>query len=216
VRSYDSNTEQWTTPDAYKGDVHDPMSQRSYMWNDNNPVAYSDPSGYDPDDLSQHAPGLLWDFGMPVLVDLSGNQHPGKTPTYDTKSADNGKIWGAAIGGLAVGAAGSALGGKLCGSVCGTLAGTAASAAGAAAGAKVGETQCAYNFSCAKPPSGFAQAVKKVDALDDLRSILTRTAPKSGPSSPGSAGGSSPLSGSSGNQQGAASGGTQNSPSNSQ
>ena len=27
VRSYDSNTEQWTTPDAYKGDVHDPMSQ---------------------------------------------------------------------------------------------------------------------------------------------------------------------------------------------
>ena len=49
VRSYDSNTEQWTTPDAYKGDVHDPMSQRSYMWNNNNPVAYSDPSGYDPD-----------------------------------------------------------------------------------------------------------------------------------------------------------------------
>ena len=29
VRSYDSNTEQWTTPDAYKGDVHDPMSQRA-------------------------------------------------------------------------------------------------------------------------------------------------------------------------------------------
>ncbi|MGA7748331.1 MAG: hypothetical protein WCA52_15115 [Candidatus Aquilonibacter sp.] len=48
VRSYDSNTEQWTTPDAYKGDVHDPMSQRSYMWNNNNPVAYSDPSGYCP------------------------------------------------------------------------------------------------------------------------------------------------------------------------
>ena len=47
VRSYDSNTEQWTTPDAYKGDVHDPMSQRSYMWNNNNPVAYKDPSGYD-------------------------------------------------------------------------------------------------------------------------------------------------------------------------
>ncbi len=49
VRSYDSNTEQWTTPDAYKGDVHDPMSQRSYMWNNNNPVAYADPSGYNPD-----------------------------------------------------------------------------------------------------------------------------------------------------------------------
>ena len=46
ARGYDSNTEQWTTPDAYKGDVHDPMSQRSYMWNNNNPVQYSDPSGY--------------------------------------------------------------------------------------------------------------------------------------------------------------------------
>jgi hypothetical protein len=36
VRSYDSNTEQWTTPDAYKGDVHDPMSPllrlRGWIW----------------------------------------------------------------------------------------------------------------------------------------------------------------------------------------
>jgi hypothetical protein len=46
VRSYDSNTEQWTTPDAYKGDVHDPMSQRGYMWNANNPIANADPSGF--------------------------------------------------------------------------------------------------------------------------------------------------------------------------
>ncbi len=37
---------QWTSPDAYAGDVHDPMSQHPYMWNDNNPVQYSDPSGY--------------------------------------------------------------------------------------------------------------------------------------------------------------------------
>jgi hypothetical protein len=37
---------QWTTPDAYSGDVHDPMSQHPYMWNSNNPVQYSDPSGY--------------------------------------------------------------------------------------------------------------------------------------------------------------------------
>jgi len=35
-------------PDAYAGDVHDLVSQQKYMWNDNNPVAYSDPSGYDP------------------------------------------------------------------------------------------------------------------------------------------------------------------------
>jgi RHS repeat-associated protein len=46
VRAYDPNLNQWTTPDAYSGDVHDPMSQHPYMWNDNNPVQYSDPSGY--------------------------------------------------------------------------------------------------------------------------------------------------------------------------
>ena len=44
---------QWTTPDAYAGDVHDPMSQKPYMWNGNNPVQYSDPSGYE-----ANGPGL--------------------------------------------------------------------------------------------------------------------------------------------------------------
>ena len=46
VRSYDPQLGSWTTPDAYAGTVHDPMSQQSYMYNDNNPVAYSDPSGF--------------------------------------------------------------------------------------------------------------------------------------------------------------------------
>jgi RHS repeat-associated protein len=46
VRAYDPNLNQWTTPDAYSGDVHDPMSQHPYMWNNNNPVQYSDPTGY--------------------------------------------------------------------------------------------------------------------------------------------------------------------------
>jgi hypothetical protein len=46
VRAFDPSMNQWTTPDAYSGDVHDPMSQHPYMWNDNNPVQYSDPSGY--------------------------------------------------------------------------------------------------------------------------------------------------------------------------
>lgn len=46
VRAYDPQMNQWTTPDAYSGDVHDPMSQHPYMWNGNNPVEYSDPSGY--------------------------------------------------------------------------------------------------------------------------------------------------------------------------
>ena len=47
MRVYDPNANQWTTPDAYAGDVHDPMSQKPYMWNNNNGMAYSDPSGYD-------------------------------------------------------------------------------------------------------------------------------------------------------------------------
>ena len=47
IRTYDSQAGVWTTPDAYHGDVHDPLSQKPYAWNGNNPYAYSDPSGYD-------------------------------------------------------------------------------------------------------------------------------------------------------------------------
>jgi YD repeat-containing protein len=46
VRAFDAGSAQWTTPDAYAGDVDDPMSQQKYMWDGNNPVAYADPSGY--------------------------------------------------------------------------------------------------------------------------------------------------------------------------
>jgi hypothetical protein len=46
IRSFDPSVGQWNTPDAYRGDVHDPMSQKAYMWNRNNPYAYADPSGY--------------------------------------------------------------------------------------------------------------------------------------------------------------------------
>jgi hypothetical protein len=48
VRSYDNTSGAWTSPDAYAGDVHNPMSQKSYVWNGNDPVGYSDPTGYDP------------------------------------------------------------------------------------------------------------------------------------------------------------------------
>jgi RHS repeat-associated protein len=48
VRAFDSAAGIWTTRDAYAGDVHYPMSQKSYMWNNNNPIAYSDPTGYCP------------------------------------------------------------------------------------------------------------------------------------------------------------------------
>ncbi len=47
VRTYDSTSSTWTTPDAYAGEANDPASQKSYMWNNNNPVSYNDPTGYD-------------------------------------------------------------------------------------------------------------------------------------------------------------------------
>ncbi len=46
VRDYDAAVGQWTTPDAYAGDISDPTSQAKCMWNNNNPIAYSDPTGY--------------------------------------------------------------------------------------------------------------------------------------------------------------------------
>ena len=47
ARTTDAETGTWTTPDAYAGDVHDPMSQKAFMWDRNNPYEYSDPSGYE-------------------------------------------------------------------------------------------------------------------------------------------------------------------------
>jgi hypothetical protein len=46
VRAMNTASGQWTAPDAYAGDISDPMSRKSYMWNRNNPVAFEDPSGY--------------------------------------------------------------------------------------------------------------------------------------------------------------------------
>lgn len=44
---HNSNAGIWTTPDAFAGEVHDPKSQKSYMWNDDDPISYADPIGYD-------------------------------------------------------------------------------------------------------------------------------------------------------------------------
>ena len=46
VRAYDPSTAQWITPDAYASTTTDPGSQKPFMWNGNNPVAYGDPSGF--------------------------------------------------------------------------------------------------------------------------------------------------------------------------
>jgi YD repeat-containing protein len=46
VRTFDGGSNAWTTPDVYAGEVADPATQKSYMWNGNNPVSYGDPRGY--------------------------------------------------------------------------------------------------------------------------------------------------------------------------
>jgi YD repeat-containing protein len=59
ARAYDMNTGQWTAPDAYQGDPEDPLSQNAYMWNNNNPYSYADPSGYETGAVSTlNAPGV--------------------------------------------------------------------------------------------------------------------------------------------------------------
>jgi YD repeat-containing protein len=47
VRTYDSTSQQWLTPDAFAGDIHNPISQKPFIWNAGNPLTYSDPSGFD-------------------------------------------------------------------------------------------------------------------------------------------------------------------------
>ena len=47
ARTFDPVSGQWLTPDAYAGDISDPMSQKPFMWNNNNAVQFSDPTGYD-------------------------------------------------------------------------------------------------------------------------------------------------------------------------
>jgi YD repeat-containing protein len=51
VRAMDPDLGTWKSPDAYAGDVRDPMSQKPYMWNGNNPYQYSDPSGYQSEEI---------------------------------------------------------------------------------------------------------------------------------------------------------------------
>ncbi|HET9392186.1 MAG TPA: DUF6531 domain-containing protein [Candidatus Rubrimentiphilum sp.] len=48
VRLYDPQLGGWTTPDAFQGRLDSPITQKSYVWNNDNSLAFSDPSGNDP------------------------------------------------------------------------------------------------------------------------------------------------------------------------
>jgi RHS repeat-associated protein len=69
ARTYDPTSGQWLTPDPYAGDVADPMSQKPFMWNGNNPVEWSDASGYCTDPTPGQKPngclgGVDWNLNM--------------------------------------------------------------------------------------------------------------------------------------------------------
>jgi len=86
VRAYNKDSTSWTTPDAYAGEPHDPMSAQKYVWNGNNPMSYSDPTGYDEIDIN-----FYWS-GMDVSTtqgDYTTNQ---VEHTFITVKDNNGKI----------------------------------------------------------------------------------------------------------------------------
>ncbi|HUY39981.1 MAG TPA: DUF6531 domain-containing protein [Candidatus Dormibacteraeota bacterium] len=75
TRTYDPNVGTWTTPDVYAGNVSDPASQKSYMWNGNNPVQFSDPSGYCPECIVEivEEGGAAIEEGIELGAELSGD-----------------------------------------------------------------------------------------------------------------------------------------------
>jgi hypothetical protein len=100
VRTMDVSTTQWTTPDAYAGDVHDPMSQRPFMWNGNNLYSYSDPSGYDPEEVLRFGFNIQDNtFVTPNGVTPLGIEKTSKPKTQaQINAAAHGKIIGGTIG----------------------------------------------------------------------------------------------------------------------
>lgn len=46
VRTYQGDTQQWSTPDMYQGQMGDPMSAMGYNYAGNNPAMFADPSGF--------------------------------------------------------------------------------------------------------------------------------------------------------------------------
>src|SRR6202163_1079319 len=61
ARAVQSASGQWTTPDAFAGAVHDPMSQKSFMWDNNNAYSYSDPTGFRVQSVdTANADGSAW------------------------------------------------------------------------------------------------------------------------------------------------------------
>jgi YD repeat-containing protein len=88
ARTYDNTSGQWLTPDPYVGDVHDPMSQKPFMWNNNNPVEWADPMGYDPFVIVD--PRQAYGFGHMEIAVI--NPKTGKGNLWSQGPAHNGRL----------------------------------------------------------------------------------------------------------------------------
>jgi hypothetical protein len=59
VRVSDPQTGTWTTPDEFPGFIHDPMSQKSYVLDRNDPTDFEDETGLNPEDPRE----VMLEFG---------------------------------------------------------------------------------------------------------------------------------------------------------
>jgi len=91
VRTLENGAQQWSSPDAFAGKVGDPMSQKPYMWNRNNPYSYSDPSGYDV--IVMVDPNSVQPFGHSSMVIY--NPHTMVGFRYDFGPKQVGSVAGA-------------------------------------------------------------------------------------------------------------------------
>ena len=89
VRSYDPVIGAWNSPDAYQGDVGDPMSQKAYMWDGNNSFIYSDPSGYDA--LIDIQPRAVYGLGHIQIITYNPRTNNG---TVLSVQSSNGRAFG--------------------------------------------------------------------------------------------------------------------------
>jgi RHS repeat-associated protein len=100
ARTYDPTSGQWLTPDPYAGDVGSPMSQKPFVWNNNNPAQFEDPTGYvvDPGNdptmlmmlnfLNQYSPTfqlMYW-----ILSESPSTYHYVMNPNYSWTSLRGG------------------------------------------------------------------------------------------------------------------------------
>jgi hypothetical protein len=107
TRTYDVDSAQWTTPDAFAGVADDPRTQQPYMWNNNNPYSYSDPTGYFPSNIGQVHDGKFYGF-LDTEESVLGSFSQSFLTSFDRVLLQNGSMFGYSSGNAAAFAAGTA------------------------------------------------------------------------------------------------------------